>query len=85
MSNNSMDVRAKQLLCLERRPLNFSGLGGGFARQFNRWAAIGRIGRTDRKTAHLKHPLKHNHRRNEHEREEFIRATWRRLRHCSSG
>jgi ankyrin repeat protein len=26
-----MDVRAKQRLCLERRPLNFNGLSGGFA------------------------------------------------------
>jgi hypothetical protein len=29
--NNSMDVRAKQLLCLVSCPLNSNGLGGGFA------------------------------------------------------
>ncbi len=34
-----MDVRAKQRLCLERRPLLFGGRGGGFApRHLNRWA-----------------------------------------------
>ena len=38
-----MDVRAKQRLCYQRRPLNFSGLGGGFApRHLNRYAANGR-------------------------------------------
>ena len=38
--NKSMDVRAKQRLCYQRCPLNFSGLGGGFApRHLNRWAA----------------------------------------------
>ncbi len=40
--NKSLDVRAKQQLCLERRSLNFSGLGGGFApRQLRRSAALG--------------------------------------------
>jgi hypothetical protein len=29
-SNKSLDVRRKQRLCLERRPLNSNGLGGGF-------------------------------------------------------
>ena len=29
-SNKSLDVRRKQRLCLERRPLNSGGLGGGF-------------------------------------------------------
>jgi hypothetical protein len=29
--NNSMDVRAKQLLCLLACPLNSNGLAGGFA------------------------------------------------------
>ena len=41
-SNNSMDVRAKQRLCLERRPSNLNGLGGGFApRHLKRWAFRG--------------------------------------------
>ncbi len=35
-----MDVRAKQLLCYERRPLNPNLRGGGFApRHLSRWAA----------------------------------------------
>jgi len=39
-SNNSMDVRAKQRLCLLACPLNSNGLGGGFApRHLNRWTA----------------------------------------------
>jgi len=38
--NNSMDVRAKQRLSYQRRPLNFGGLGGGFApRHLSRWTA----------------------------------------------
>jgi hypothetical protein len=38
--NNSMDVRAKQLLCFERLLLNSKGLSGGFApRHLSRWAA----------------------------------------------
>jgi hypothetical protein len=38
--NNSMDVRAKQRLCLERRPLNSNGLSGGFApRHLNRYVS----------------------------------------------
>ena len=37
LSNKSMDVRAKQQLSYQRRPLNFSGLSGGFApRHLNR-------------------------------------------------
>ncbi len=40
--NNSMDVRAKQRLCYERRPLLFGGLGGGFAsRHLSRYVALG--------------------------------------------
>jgi hypothetical protein len=43
-ANNSMDVRAKQRLSYERRPLNFSGLGCGFApRHLNRWLFRGEI------------------------------------------
>ena len=39
--NNSMDVRAKQLLCLLACPLNLSGLGGGFApRHLSRYVAV---------------------------------------------
>ena len=35
-----MDVRAKQLLCYQRRPLSFGGLSGGFApRHLSRWTA----------------------------------------------
>jgi len=30
-SNNSMDVRAKQLLCYQTCVVTFGGLGGGFA------------------------------------------------------
>jgi hypothetical protein len=29
--NNSMDARAKQLICYQRRLFNSNGLGGGFA------------------------------------------------------
>jgi len=40
-SNKSLDVRAKQRLCLLAYPLNFNGLGGGFApRHLSRSAAI---------------------------------------------
>jgi hypothetical protein len=39
-----MDVRAKQLLSYQRCPLNFSGLGSGFApRHLSRWARCGEI------------------------------------------
>ena len=42
--NKSMDVRAKQRLYYQRRPLNFSGLGGGFApRHLSRWAFRGKF------------------------------------------
>jgi len=45
-ANNSMDVRAKQRLCLETRVVTFGGLGGGFApRQLNRSIARGEIRR----------------------------------------
>jgi len=38
--NNSMDVRAKQRLCLLACLFTFGGLGGGFApRHLSRWAA----------------------------------------------
>jgi hypothetical protein len=40
--NKSLDVRAKQLLCLVSCPLNSNGLGGGFApRHLNRCAFSG--------------------------------------------
>jgi len=40
-SNKSMDVRAKQRLCLETCVVTFGGLGGGFApRHLNRCAAF---------------------------------------------
>ncbi len=39
--NNSMDVRAKQRLCMIRRSLNLKLRVGGFApRHLNRWTAI---------------------------------------------
>jgi len=44
--NNSMDVRAKQRLCYERRPLDFSLRVFGFApRQLRRSVASPAIGR----------------------------------------
>ena len=42
MPNKSMDVSAKQRLCLETCVVNSNGLSGGFApRQFNRSAFLG--------------------------------------------
>jgi len=42
--NNSMDVRAKQRLSYLACPLNFGGLGGGFApRHLKRYMLRGKI------------------------------------------
>jgi len=45
-ANKSLDVRAKQRLCYRSCPLNFGGLGGGFApRQLRRYMLRVKIGR----------------------------------------
>ncbi len=52
--NKSLDVRAKQRLCLVSCPLNSSGLSGGFApRQLNRYVALGELQRNKKMIAEL--------------------------------
>ena len=46
-----MDVRAKQRLCYQCRPLNFGLYGGGFApRYLGRWVLRGKIGQLENPT-----------------------------------
>ena len=53
-----MDVRAKQRLSYQRRLLNFSGLGGGFApRHLNRWAASRSYNRYEIQSSNFFNPL----------------------------